>query len=52
VASDFPAHSGVLLRFNGVLFTAEGEVLMIVLEFRIPDMDPLLVFDTADCCSL
>lgn len=52
MASDFPALRVVLLRFDGVLFTAEGGVLMIVLEFRIPDMDPLLVFDTVDCCSL
>lgn len=52
VASGFPAFIGVLLRFDGVLFTAEGGVLFTVLKFRIPDMDPLLVVDTAVCCSL
>lgn len=52
VASGFPAFRGVLLMFDGVLFTADGGVFMTLLEFKIPDMDPLLVFDTVACWSL
>ena len=51
VASGFPAFRGVLLTLD-VLFTTEGGVLLTALTFSIPDIDPLLVFDTFGCCSL